>query len=114
MRERLAVNLSVRTPKGTPVRKLSFRSRANLPQFCPRRQNAIEAPCRGRPFPRCATLSILKPSFEAPYEDVLRFPSAVKHDPAIDAWLRAQRDDLRPLANVVFLHKAIAAPTCAS
>lgn len=30
-------------------------------------------------------------------DDILRFPTAVKHDPAIDVWLRAQRDDLRPL-----------------
>ena len=29
---------------------------------------------------------------------VLRFPSAVRHDPAIDAWLRAQNGELRPLA----------------
>jgi len=28
-------------------------------------------------------------------DDILRFPTAVKRDPAIDAWLRAQRDDLR-------------------
>ena len=31
-------------------------------------------------------------------DDILRFPTAVKHDPAIDVWLRAQRDDLRPFA----------------
>ena len=31
-------------------------------------------------------------------DDILRFPTAVKHDPAIDAWLGAQRADLRPLA----------------
>src|SRR5512134_1081184 len=36
-------------------------------------------------------------------DDILRFPSAVKHDPAIDAWLRAQRDDLRPLVETWFL-----------
>ena len=35
-------------------------------------------------------------------DDILRFPSAVRHDPAIDAWLRAQRDDLRPLAETWF------------
>lgn len=35
-------------------------------------------------------------------DDVLRFPSAVKHDPAIDAWLRAQRDDLRPFVETWF------------
>jgi hypothetical protein len=35
-------------------------------------------------------------------DDILRFPTAVKHDPAIDGWLRAQRDDLRPLAEVWF------------
>jgi hypothetical protein len=29
-------------------------------------------------------------------DDIFRLPSAVKHDPAIDAWLRAQGDDLRP------------------
>jgi hypothetical protein len=35
-------------------------------------------------------------------DDVLRFPSAVKHDRAIDAWLRAQREDLRPFAETWF------------
>jgi hypothetical protein len=34
--------------------------------------------------------------------DILRFPSAVGHDPAIDAWLRAQRDELRPLVETWF------------
>jgi hypothetical protein len=33
---------------------------------------------------------------------MLRFPTAVKRAPAIDAWLRAQRDDLRPLAETWF------------
>ena len=36
-------------------------------------------------------------------EDILRFPLAVKHDPAIDTWLRAQRDDLRPLVETWFV-----------
>jgi len=36
-------------------------------------------------------------------DDILRFPSAVRHDPAIDAWLRAQRDDLRPLVETCFV-----------
>ena len=36
-------------------------------------------------------------------DDILRFPSAVKRDPAIDTWLRAQRDDLRPLAETWFV-----------
>lgn len=36
-------------------------------------------------------------------DDILRFPSAVKRDPAIDAWLRAQRDDLRPLVETWFV-----------
>ena len=35
-------------------------------------------------------------------DDILRFPSAVKHDPAIDRWLRAQRDDLRPFVESWF------------
>ena len=35
-------------------------------------------------------------------DDILRFPSAVKHDPAIDTWLRAQRDELQPLAETWF------------
>jgi hypothetical protein len=35
-------------------------------------------------------------------DDILRFPSAVKHEPAIDAWLRAQREDLRPFAETWF------------
>jgi hypothetical protein len=36
-------------------------------------------------------------------DDLFRLPSAVKHDPAIDAWLRAQRDDLRPLVEAWFV-----------
>jgi hypothetical protein len=36
-------------------------------------------------------------------DDILRFPSAVKHDPAIDAWLEAQRADLRPLVETWFV-----------
>ncbi len=35
-------------------------------------------------------------------DDILRFPSAVKHDPAIDRWLRAQRGDLRPFVEAWF------------
>src|SRR5215468_10615984 len=35
-------------------------------------------------------------------DDFLRFPSAVVHDAAIDAWLHAQRDDLRPLVQTWF------------
>ena len=35
-------------------------------------------------------------------DDLLRFPSAVRHDSAIDAWLGAQRDDLRPLVQTWF------------
>jgi hypothetical protein len=35
-------------------------------------------------------------------DDILRFPTAVKHDPAIDAWLQAQRDDLRPFVETWF------------
>ena len=37
-------------------------------------------------------------------EAIFRLPSAVKHDPAIDAWLRAQRDDLRPFVETWFAH----------
>ncbi len=33
-------------------------------------------------------------------DDILRFPTALKHDPAIDRWLRAQRDELRPLVEL--------------
>ena len=35
-------------------------------------------------------------------DDILRFPSAVKREPAIDVWLGARRHDLRPLAEVWF------------
>jgi hypothetical protein len=35
-------------------------------------------------------------------DDILRFPTAVRHDPAVDAWLGAVRDDLRPLAGIWF------------
>ncbi|NVB77486.1 MAG: DUF1801 domain-containing protein [Kofleriaceae bacterium] len=33
---------------------------------------------------------------------MLRFPTAVRHEPAIDEWLRAQRADLRPLVETWF------------
>ncbi len=32
----------------------------------------------------------------------MRFPSAVRRDPAIDQWLQAQREDLRPLVDTWF------------
>jgi len=35
-------------------------------------------------------------------DDILRFPAAVRRDPAIDAWLRAQREDLRPFVETWF------------
>ena len=35
-------------------------------------------------------------------DDILRFPLAVKREPAIDTWLDAQREDLRPFVKVWF------------
>ncbi|MFO0758142.1 MAG: DUF1801 domain-containing protein [Byssovorax sp.] len=35
-------------------------------------------------------------------DNILRFPTAVKHDPAIDRWLAAQPDDLRPFVETWF------------
>lgn len=35
-------------------------------------------------------------------DDIFRLPTAVRHAPAIDAWLAAQRDDLRPLVETWF------------
>jgi hypothetical protein len=35
-------------------------------------------------------------------DNILRFPSAVKYDVSIDAWLGMQRDDLRPLLETWF------------
>ena len=35
-------------------------------------------------------------------KNILHFPAAVKHEPAIDAWLQAQRDDLRPFVQTWF------------
>jgi hypothetical protein len=35
-------------------------------------------------------------------DDILRFPSAVPHDAAIDAWFDTRPDDLRPLARTWF------------
>jgi hypothetical protein len=35
-------------------------------------------------------------------DDMFRLPSAVKHDPAIDRWLQAQREELRPHAEEWF------------
>ncbi len=37
-----------------------------------------------------------------PADDILRFPTAVTRDPAIDVWLRAQRDELRPFVQTWF------------
>jgi hypothetical protein len=37
-------------------------------------------------------------------EPIMRFPSAVKHEPEIDRWLQARRDDLRPLAEKWFAY----------
>jgi len=37
-----------------------------------------------------------------PGDDILRFPSAVRRDRAIDVWLRAQREDLRPFVATWF------------
>ncbi len=36
------------------------------------------------------------------HDDILRFPTARKHDPAIDAWLDAQRPEFRPLVRTWF------------
>ncbi len=35
-------------------------------------------------------------------DDIMRFPSALKHDPSIDAWLHGQRDNLRPFVTTWF------------
>ena len=35
-------------------------------------------------------------------DDILRFPTAVKHEPALDTWLRGQRADLRPFVETWF------------
>jgi hypothetical protein len=35
-------------------------------------------------------------------DDMFRLPSAVKRDPAVDRWLQAQREDLRPFAQEWF------------
>jgi hypothetical protein len=37
-----------------------------------------------------------------PSDDIFRFPAAVKRDPAIAHWLRAQREDLRPFVETWF------------
>ena len=37
-------------------------------------------------------------------DGILRFPTALKHDPEIDHWLRVQREDLRPFLEVWFAH----------
>jgi len=46
---------------------------------------------------------VLLARLRTPVDDILRFPTAVKHNPAIDAWLSAQRDDLRPLVEIWFV-----------
>lgn len=37
-------------------------------------------------------------------DDIFRLPAAVRRDPAIDRWLGAQRDDLRPFVETWFLY----------
>jgi len=46
--------------------------------------------------------SQLRHAVRLPLDNLLRFPSAVKREPAIDAWLGAQRDDLRPFVETWF------------
>ena len=36
-------------------------------------------------------------------DNIFHFPTAVKRDPAIDAWLAAERGDLRPLVETWFV-----------
>lgn len=36
-------------------------------------------------------------------DDIFRLPTAVKHDPTIDAWLSVQRHDLQPLVEAWFM-----------
>jgi hypothetical protein len=38
-----------------------------------------------------------------PVDELFRLPSAVKHDPTIDAWLSVQRADLQPLVETWFM-----------
>jgi hypothetical protein len=38
-----------------------------------------------------------------PVDNILRFPTAIKHETAIDRWLRAQRSDLRPFVETWFV-----------
>jgi hypothetical protein len=37
-------------------------------------------------------------------DNLMRFPSAAKHDAEIDAWLATRRDDLRPFVETWFTH----------
>lgn len=37
-------------------------------------------------------------------DDIMRFPTGVKHHAAIDVWLDGRRDDLRPLVKTWFAH----------
>jgi hypothetical protein len=37
-------------------------------------------------------------------DNIMRFPSAVKHDPAVDTWLRGRREDLRLFVETWFAH----------
>ena len=43
-------------------------------------------------------------------DEILRFPTAVKHDPAIDAWLSAQHPDLRPFVQTWFARMRMCGP----
>ncbi len=54
--------------------------------------------------PRAFLLALFErlDALERPPDDILRFPSATKHDPEIDEWLRAQRDELRPFVEAWF------------
>jgi Domain of unknown function (DU1801) len=48
-------------------------------------------------------LRVHSPRLRDDLDYILRFPSAVKRDPAIDVWLGVPRDHLRPLAKTWFV-----------
>jgi hypothetical protein len=42
------------------------------------------------------------PTLSASMDDILRFPEAIEHDPAVDVWLNEQSDEFRPVVHKWF------------
>src|SRR6187399_1321261 len=75
---------------------------ATRPEYCRRLQGAGGHRTNASTKSDSCTTEDTLGAIGTTVDDILRFPTSVRHDPAIDAWLAAQRDDLRRFADTWF------------